>query len=654
MLLRASRSASIGAKSSWRCLYTLTTGKENGPVRNLLGQTQCLKPLQTAQQPLSKAYTLTYRRLNSTSSAGATAASSFVDSIQVPPDQDVKASGKKRRTPSFPSKVPRDSEWFNQINAFDDCLNQAMSVSRANPFTRNPGSVSAENRDQLLFWDSVQKVVSMYHDLLPSGLLDAPRVSTLVNVLHNGLRINRSQLIKLSKKPDYDARSFNSENNKFLTQTLREVCRDLLEGRVTVNEYGAMHLLTSLRELQLEDEATELWKLAINDKRLTSLFLQPKVVGAILPLLYGRGKLPFDECKKLYFKSASTIDFSHPNLLCGYLDTCLLANENEEALKVYSTLCEICNANQFNYLADAHLSIMGKCRDINVARTFYRQAIEGELPYRIPLQVSHVNSFLQNIWSQTREYTQVEEVYLSTLSYYKNNPKYKNRNILGILSSLNKTHFQIFFENYSEDPLEGYKNLQHLVNKYSQINGTVDEPFLNIILTDCTLWQKREVLQSILELYPLYNVPETIITKRIVLKAMGSLNDIETSEIVSKWKDLILKLDQMGQTYIANADWAALRDATVKWASEREQESNDGQQVDKSDIEARLLLYVKVLKMYLGYCRDQVQVERITRGCSVQFPALKPFLDKMDTIPTDDIEMVPELRSLTPMELRGQ
>ena len=135
---------------------------------------------------------------------------------------------------------------------------------------------------------------------------------------------------------------------------------------------------------------------------------------------------------------------------------------------------------------------------------------------------------------------------------------------------------------------------------------------------------------------------------------MGSLNDIETSEIVSKWKDLILKLDQMGQTYIANADWAALRDATVRWASEREQESNNGQQVDKSDIEARLLLYVKVLKMYLGYCRDQVQVERITRGCSVQFPALKPFLDKMDTIPTDDIEMVPELRSLTPMELRGQ
>lgn len=46
---------------------------------------------------------------------------------------------------------------------------------------------------------------------------------------------------------------------------------------------------------------------------------------------------------------------------------------------------------------------------------------------------------------------------------------------------------------------------------------------------------------------------------------MGSVDDASNAEILQRWMDLIRKSDEIGQRFIANADWAALRDATVTW-----------------------------------------------------------------------------------------
>lgn len=477
------------------------------------------------------------------------------------------------RTTSNNNTMSPDSPWFNEVVAFEDCVSQTLYMSQtprrsnlrnnANNYGNNKhnnrGSEHPNTQANPKFWDSIGRAMGLYQDLINTPELNSDRVSKLVHLLHNGLRANRNQLTRMNKKPDYDSQSFHKEMTNYLCKSLREISEDVLNGKVELNEYGAMHLITAFKELLLFQEAVNIWKVAINggNTYTSNIFLNPRVVGVILPILYENG-VSYPEIQSLYEKSSSMINYFHPNLSVGMIRASLSANENQMALKLFQKLCEESTEMKYGYLIETHLSFIGECKDLNVAQAFFDKALNNEMPYKIDLQVSYVKSFLKNIWSQTGDFNHIYQI------WYKSSLHYGRHVNHGISSSLNDTFFDIFFENYATEKVQGFQMLQNIIQNYHNMKN-IDEPFFNIILAKCTVWHDRSILEYIDKSYEVFNIPKTIVAYRILLKSMGSIDDVSTQEISQRWIDLICKSDEIGQRFIANADWAALRDATVTW-----------------------------------------------------------------------------------------
>lgn len=564
------------------------------------------------------------------------------------------------------------SPYYNQLCAFDDNVNQILMDKNfrrpgfnTKDSSNNYSSIS-NSQNVALFWDSITRAIHIYQDL--AGVcpdMNQYRVSALINLIHNGLRINRFQLIKLNKKPDYDSKSFHHEMIRHLTITLHSIMEDILSHKVSINEYGLMHLLSSMKELNLHLEIIQLWEIASRDPVLKDLFLQPKCLGVLLPIFYQYGNInknknknenenntidySFSNLKSLYEQSLTKLPYTHPNLICGMIQTSLMANEPRYALELFDQLSQLAdNANMpnkktlLNYLTDAHLSFIGNCSDINIAETFWSKACNNEMPYKINLQVSYINSFLNNIWQQTQDFDKVLDVWLTMVDHYNQ----LNLN-LGIFSSLNNTFMDIFFNyKFVDDKIAGFKKLNHILNLY-QSRRPIDEPLLNIILTKGTLsWNDKNIYDHIRHLYQLYNIPETIITKRILLKTLGSLNNgaVSTNDIWNQWIELILKLDSMGQKYIANADWAAIRDATLTRVKK-----NDSTATQREESKKRAELYVKIVNLFALYCRDPQQRDQISRNTVSNYHILKPYWGQgqFQNIGHTGLE-IPQLNSLQP------
>ncbi|QLL32680.1 hypothetical protein HG536_0D02020 [Torulaspora globosa] len=595
-----------------------------------------------------------------------------------------------------PSTTSADSPWYHKVCAFEDCVSQTLYMSQTpRRKTMKHNSEHPNSNSNPLFWDSIGRAMDLYHDLINTPELNSDRVSKLVHLLHNGLRANRNQLTRMNKKPDYDSQSFHKEMTNYLCRSLREISDEVLRGKVELNEYGAMHLITAFKELLLFEEAVDIWKNAINgsNQYTANIFLNPRVVGVILPILYDNG-VSYPEIQNLYEKSSSMIDYFHPNLSVGMIRASLSAGENEMALKLFQRLCEESTEMKYGYLIETHLSFIGECKDLNVAQTFFDKALNDEMPYKIDLQVSYVKSFLRNIWTQTHDFNHVYQIWFKSSLHYGKGVNH------GISSSLNDTFFDIFFENYAQDKVQGFETLQNLIQTYNQIKP-IDEPFFNIILAKCTVWRDRSIIEYIDKSYELFHIPKTIVAYRILLKSMGSVDDATNSEILQRWIHLITKSDEIGQRFIANADWAALRDATVTWTQfqkERATQATTRQEsaagspksnastelftasnghVDyshpalqaanasgafddhentrdaESQIEQpfstneRMLLYLKIVKRYSPYCRDSRQLTRLTTGTAVKYSVLQDALSEFQDLDVSDIP-VPALRNLKP------
>lgn len=600
------------------------------------------------------------------------------------------------------SSTPIDSPWYHKVCAFEECVAQTLYMSQT-PRRRSmrQSTDHPTSNANPLFWDSIARAMDLYHDLIDTPELNSDRVSRLVHLLHNGLRANRNQLTRMNKKPDYDSQSFHKEMTNYLCKSLREVADNMLTNKVELNEYGAMHLITAFKELLLFEEAVSIWKAAINGTNpySSSIFLNPRVVGVILPILYDHG-VPYPEIQALYEKSSSMINYFHPNLSVGMIRASLSAGENEMALDLFQQLCEESTEMKYGYLIETHLSFIGECNDLNVAQTFFEKALKDEMPYKIDLQVSYVKSFLRNVWNQTHDLQMVYDI------WYKSSVHYGRDVNHGISSSLNDTFFDIFFQNYADDEVSGFQALQNLIHTYNEIKR-IDEPFFNIILAKCSVWRDRKIIEYIDKSYELFNIPKTIVAYRILLKSMGSVDDASSLEILQRWIDLVSKSDEAGQKFIANADWAALRDATVTWTqymrdltekggslsagSDRDSlhSSSSGSETNRQlfaeiggdvdyshpalqaanasgafdDVEAqqeemqqsqnklqhelseRMNLYLKIVKRYSPYCRDPRQLTRLTSGTAVKYSVLEEVLPEYGSLDVSDIP-VPDFHNI--------
>ena len=278
-------------------------------------------------------------RLNSAVALERTPSQESAAAVTAPPNvtkaaDKVRAMRKNIKINKQLSATP-DSPWFHKVCAFEDCVAQTLYMSQT-PRRRNNNNNNGRRGQQQpvattantnpLFWDSIGRAMGLYRELLGTPELNSDRVSKLVHLLHNGLRANRNQLTRMNKKPDYDSQSFHKEMTNYLCESLREISQDVLCAKVELNEYGAMHLITAFKELLLFEEAVSIWRSAINGTSTytANIFLNPRVVGVVLPILYDNG-VTYKEIQQLYEKSSAMINYFHPNLSVGMIRASLSA-----------------------------------------------------------------------------------------------------------------------------------------------------------------------------------------------------------------------------------------------------------------------------------------------------------------------------------------
>lgn len=475
--------------------------------------------------------------------------------------------------------VPKHTlPYFKQLMAFDECL---AHNSFFDPKTGDVPGGTAQ------FWDSVEKIMPLYDDLLITGELNQRRIDELISLLRNGLRMHRFELSKLKKNIDRDLNSPLQQIQAYLKNSIIKISNDIVHesdesnsnklysaaavNNVRISSRGLTNLFKAFTDMGLIDEAAVLWNKGKKDPKLYDLFTSESVLGSILTLLVENKEFNFQEIWSIYetIKNSKTEnDIIHSELQVAMIRACLLKNKTEKALEIFKEITS--DVLKFysrknssppvavkNYMTMAHLSFIGYCQDFETANIFFNDSFENQMPYLTPIQINYVKKFMSNTWKNTKDFDKVSQIWISTWQYFESN----NKSTTAISSSLNDAYLDIFFEKYSSFNNDAALELKKLLKNYSEIKK-MDEPFFNCLITKSKRWENVNVFQSIVKVADLYNFPKTNVYHRCVLKASGSV-ELPIEETFALFKRLISSNIQLGSNHLTNADWFAFRDATI-------------------------------------------------------------------------------------------
>ncbi|KAG7800445.1 hypothetical protein KL944_004018 [Ogataea haglerorum] len=466
------------------------------------------------------------------------------------------------------SHLPKKSlPYYKQLMAFDECTSQNCTYdSRTGEVI---GGIEA-------FWQSIYKIMPLYDNLLHTGELNEDRMDSLISLLRNGLRIHRYQLAKQNKNLDNDLHHSLKSTKTYLIEALRKITDEILRYRTLhVSPAGISNIFKAYKDLGFVEEAVQFWEQGKNNNRLKPIFDSEPVLGSVIQFLVDTGDFDLKEVKELYdhikFKKAKLDKGQndiHPELVVGMIKACLVKGETGVAGELFqqitSDICKECaNLNKtpsqkmLSYMTNAHLSFIAYSADIATSNMFFESAAKGQLPYPTPLQVNYIKPYMVKLWQSTNDLTLVQNVWERTWEYNERH----HRSNSSMSSSLNDLFFKIFFSKYPRCTPDGIKHLKQVIKAYSNVKS-MDEPFFNCLLTNSSAWNNSEVFHTIVKTADLYNFPKTNVFYRCCLKASGSLT-LKAFEIIKLVQNLLSANASMGYRKIANADWLAIRDATI-------------------------------------------------------------------------------------------
>ncbi|KAL6929626.1 hypothetical protein ACO0SA_001029 [Hanseniaspora valbyensis] len=488
------------------------------------------------------------------------------------------------------------------------------SLKNNNTTTRHISAMDINNMVQFI---EMYKNMSEATGFNPLKQQDIVYLLRIILELHRNVRFN---LLKLKRKPDYDDQSIYKNLINLLFQLLEMVNNDLIAGNVFENVKIDQSIIGTLincyKDFEMIENALKVWKLGVfkintstngeNNKTTTNefkdeifdprnvetqrVFLNPGVIGSILPILQDIGHLSLDkisiiyaESKKLALMNTNSKGLDTLNL--GMIQVHLDNNMVDEALLLYHENLKICsqdyNTNNYWKISISEIQFISKCKKIDIAMRFFEKLIDQKYQKtggnnsngnKNNLQASHVNLFMINIWEIGHDLEKVVYVWNKVLNYYG------SKVYPGVISSLNDTFFKIFFEYYSstssnELRLQGFLRLIELINqnavniKNNKLEN--NEVFFNILLTHSSKnWKDFNVYKYLIKCYQTYCNFQliTIVPYRISLKSLGYITNTPVKVIRNTWIQLINKLKKNGKLqYISNPDFAALRDATLGW-----------------------------------------------------------------------------------------
>lgn len=501
------------------------------------------------------------------------------------------------------SKVPTRLETYSNFKKLSKkCFE---SLKNNNSTVRHISAMDINNMIQFI---EMYNTLKSYKEPNPMKQQDIVYLLRIVLELHRNVRFN---LLKLKRKPDYDDQSIYKNLINLLFQLLETVNNDLIDGQVfkgiKIDQSIIGTLINCYKDFEMIENALKIWKLGVFENNLQDgsfefkkdlfkkseienqrVYLNPGVIGSILPILQEVGKLPLDKITTIYEKSKGLAVMNTNNkgmdtLNLGMIQVYLDNDKVQTALELYEENLNICskdsNTNNFWKISISEIQFISKCKNIEIAMNFFEKLInqkqsgkKNESGQKNNLQASHVNLFMLNIWNVEKDLEKVTYVWNKVLSYYGANV------YPGVISSLNDTFFKIFFEHYSSSTnndlrLQGFMKLIELINenavniKNNKIEN--NEVFFNILLTHSSkTWKDFNVYKYLIKCYQTYCNFQliTIVPYRISLKSLGYINNTPMKVIKNTWLQLVNKLKKNGKIQmISNPDFAALRDATLGW-----------------------------------------------------------------------------------------
>lgn len=470
------------------------------------------------------------------------------------------------------------------------------------------------------------------------NLFSQKDLSQYAAMLNNLLYKNRTDRLAGNRNRDSDLFLQGPElhHEALLKSALLQLVENISQGefRDELLPLALTHLLNAMNQSKMHIQMLQFWEDGVNDEVAGKHYLNPRVLSTVLPVAYDNKRFSYEEILHLY--DVNTKGKTYPLLLQVIGRIALEAGDHsrgfecmEALLRLYEDASHPADRKTLlRCLSMLHLLFIGKCRDLEVARQFFDKVVLHDLPYTVILKCNQVTDLLQTCLELELPFEDILYFWSETVKFYQHEDQLRASLNLRYLM-LHSKFFAIFFEQNPTLTADAYNKLRETIALYAQIKP-MDEFFLNALISNYS-WGDKVVLGQLMANYEIYHVKRTPVSYRVGMKKMGEIADFTDADILSRWNESLRFLDGEGFHYIPMADWAALRDATIK----------------SPHAASRTNLYLAIANTYKDYIQDPTSVNRFVRFWFRQ-PVHNPVLDHMTEVepPLAPVE-VPVFQKLT-------
>lgn len=503
--------------------------------------------------------------------------------------------------------VPRSDVYFSKFQqepVLKEIVPVEQNINRFEQLLRTakgrPGKPNSD--DPKRHYETVRSLFDMFRDDALKDNLSHKNVLQYVSVLNSSVYKNRVSRLLGSRNRDSDQYQHNTLYNDVLLKTaVLDLADNVLLGqfKAIVDKNILRQIFLAMGQFKAHNEMLALWEAGVNDPAMSQLYLDQDILSVILPVAYEEKKFAYEEVISLF--EANTQSRPSDEILAAVGKIAIKAGDYSRGLDSLETLLQVYETskkpNQFavlRALSELHLTFIGSCKDITIAKHFFDKVMERDLPYKVVLKAPHVQSLLENCVEVGESFETIVFFWKSTLEFYASSDK-GNASLNSRYTILNNSFLASFFKMLPTLSEESYTKLKEVIAIYANIKP-VDEFFLNTIISNYT-WNDKVVFEQLVENYKVHNVVMTPVAHRVILKKIGEMEDFSNAEILVKWTESLANLDTLGYKYIPIADWAALRDATILSAFHAE----------------RTEFYLSVLDTYKNYHQDERAVLRFCK-----------------------------------------
>lgn len=491
------------------------------------------------------------------------------------------------RNNSSSAPVGKVDRFFSKASAdplLKDALNSVGNSAKLNRFeellvTANQVNPLHNNSLHKQYFETIKFLFNMIKDDAVKDYVSRKNVFQYVSLLNDSVYQNRTSRLSGSRNRDSDQYQSNTLNNDVMLKTaILDLADNIVSGhfKAILDAPTLRVLFLAMCQFKMYPEMISLWEAGVNDDAVSPIYLKQTILSVILPVAYDEQRFDYEQVLQIYELNTKEGPVNY-ELLGTMGKISIRAGDYARGLDCLETLLHVYELNAktnrklvLRSLSELHLSFIGSCKDINIARHFFDKVVEGDLPYQVLLKAPHVQSLFENCVEVNEPFDTVLYFWKATVGHYKG--EHSDRaNLNSRYAILNNSFFSVFFRLYPELTLDSYAKLKEVIAIYATIKP-IDEFFLNTVISNYT-WNDKVVFEQLIENYSIHNVARSPVSYRVTLKKIGDIPEFDNSEILTYWNASLAHLDANKYTYIPIADWAALRDATIMspYRDQREQ-----------------------------------------------------------------------------------